>query len=166
MRRSTLVALLAVPIAVLVLSACSSDDTYPTSTAVVSGADDAAAAAFQVVNDTYDLFNTGDIEAWVEVRDSGSAWPSEEVRSREMPAIIEEAQSKYDEGSRYVETECVSQGLGSWPGVADEGDVTGYYFTCTTALTKESAGRGLSQVDEFYKWVVNEGVVVAVTSTF
>ena len=165
MRRPAFLALSAVPMAMLILSACSSDDTYPTSTAVVSGAeDDAATAAFQTVNDAYDLYNTGDIETWVEVRDSGSDWPSEEIRAEELPLLQQEIQASYDAGSRYVETECVSHGLGDWPDVADSGLATGYYFTCEAVLTSDFEDPDASEVHKAFNWVVNDDVVVAVNS--
>ena len=137
--------------------------SYPTSTAVLSGAEDeAAAGAFQAVNDAYDLFNTGNIEAWVEVRDLGSYWASEELRAIRTPGFTLEEQAKYDAGARYVETECVSHGLGDWPDVADDGLATGYYFTCDAVLTSDFEDSAATRNVESFNWVVNDGAVVAV----
>jgi hypothetical protein len=164
MRRLTVFALTAIALTV-VLSACSSDDSYPTSTAVVSGADDAATAAFQTVNDAYDLYNTGDIEGWVEVRDAGSVWPPEFDRDEGMEEIRQEEQANYDGGARYVETECVTNGLGDWPEIADDEIVSGYFFVCNAVYTLNYQDPDLAGVAERFNWVVNDGVVVAVNSS-
>ena len=147
---------------ILVVSACG--DSYPTSTAVVTGADDAATAAFQTVNDSYDLYNTGDIEAWVEVRDAGSVWPDGVDVEAEKEEIVKEDQTFYDNGARFVDTVCVSLGLGDWPDIADEGIAAGYYFTCDAVVTRDFEDATRTTVVEAFNWVVNDGVVVAVNS--
>lgn len=150
---------------ILLLPACGSDDAYPTSTAVVTGAeDDTATEQFQAVDEAYDLYNTGDVEAWVEVRDSGSQWPSDEDRTEGMEKLRQQVQANYDAGSRYVETECVSHGFDDWEGVADGALATGYYFTCEAVLTSDFEDSDATKVSESFNWVVNEGVVVAVNS--
>jgi hypothetical protein len=164
MPRLTVFAVFAIGL-MLVLSACSSDDSYPTSTAVVSGADDATAAEFQTVNDTYDLYNTGDIEAWVEVRDAGSVWPADVDRDAAMEEIVQGEQANYDGGARYVETECVSHGLDDWPEIADEGLASGHYFTCNAVYTLDYENSDLTGVVDRFDWVVTDGVVVAVSSS-
>ena len=161
MFRRTIFAVLSIGL-ILVVSACG--DSYPTSTAVVTGADDAATAAFQTVNDSYDLYNTGEIEAWVEVRDAGSVWPDCVDVEAEMEEIIKEDQTFYDNGARYVDTVCVSLGLGDWPDIADEGIAAGYYFTCDAVVTRDFEDSTRTTVVEAFNWVVNDGVVVAVNS--
>ncbi len=163
MPRLTVFALTAFGLA-LALSACSSDDSYPTSTAVVSRADDAATTEFQTVTDAYDLYNTGDIEAWVEVRDAGSDWPPDVDRVEGMEELRQEAQARYDLGARYLETECVSHGEMNWPGIADEGLASGYHFTCDGIYILDFENPDLTSIVKGLNWVVKDGVVVAVNS--
>jgi hypothetical protein len=132
---------------------------------VVSEADTAAeAAAFEPVRRAYDLYNLGKIGEWVEVRDSGSVWPSEEQRTEGMEERRMEERVGYEAGFRYVDTECVSNGLGDWPGVADDGAVTGYYFTCESVWTRHDENLEAFAVYESFNWVVNDGAVAAVNS--
>ena len=139
--------------------------SYPISTAVVSEADTAAeAAAFEPVNRAYDLYNLGNIGEWVEVRDLGSVWPSEEQRTQGMEEWRSEERVRYQAGFRYVATECVSNGLGDWPGVSDDGAVTGYYFKCESVWTRHYENLGEFGVYESFNWVVKDGAVLAVNS--
>ena len=148
----------------LTAAGCGTDDTYPTSTAVVSEADGPAKEAFEVVSDSYDLYNTGEIETWVEVRDRGSDWPSEEIRSEGMEEIRQVEQARWAAGARYVETECVSHVLDDWPDIADSGVATGYYFTCLAVLTDNNEDADAFRRRDRFTWVVDDGVVVAVNS--
>lgn len=96
------------------------------------------------------------------MQDSGSVWPSEEQRTEGMEQWRIQDQEIYDAGARYVDTECVSHGLGDWDGVADEGLATGYWFTCEAGWISDSEDT-TTDVEPF-NWVVTDGVVVAVNS--
>jgi hypothetical protein len=148
----------------LTAAGCGTDAAYPTSTAVVSEADGAATDAFEVVSDSYDLYNTGELEAWVEVREKGSSWSPDVVPSEVLEDERRRNQSWWNVGARYVETECVSHGLDDWWDIADSGVATGYYFTCLTVLTDNYEDADARQQSEAFNWVVNDGVVVAVNS--
>ena len=128
------------------------------------GGDDAdEAAALAVVQDAYELFNAGDA-AWLDVRDRGSSYPSEEFREESRAEGIIEFESEVAGIFRYEDIECESRGLGEWPGIADRGQpvASGYYFVCKTTLTSDAPNA--TAVPETFNWVVSNGEVVAVNS--
>jgi hypothetical protein len=122
-------------------------------------------SALEVVEAAYQLYNSGDLEGWIEVRNRGSFFASEEDRE----GIMEWARDLYggemEAGAQYEELGCTSHGLGEWP-VADTGPVTGYYFTCDSEWISGTQDP-TSQVNHF-EWVVSEGpdgAVVAVRTS-
>lgn len=117
------------------------------------------ATALQTIEDAYASFNDGDAAAWVEIRERGSAYPSQEMRDRVMDDLADEVTEQVQGGARFEDIECESQGLGEWP-VADEGTVEGYYFTCDTTYVDADGDERI----EPFEWVVDDGEVVAVRS--
>jgi hypothetical protein len=118
-------------------------------------------SALAVVEDAFELYNSGDAEAWSEVRDLGSWHDTDEDRQEMLDWLSDRTQEEIDAGARYEDIECVSEGLGEWP-VADAGPVAGYYFLCDTTFVSDFAERA-----ERFEWVVSEGpdgAVIAVRS--
>jgi hypothetical protein len=144
MRR--IVFLVVVPL--LVLSGCGSSE-----------GDDPEAAALSTVEAAYEAFNSGDVDTWVEIRDRGSFYATEEDRAEVAEYMAEQVTPEMEGGARYEGIQCESMGDGEWP-VADEGLVEGYYFTCDTTYV-DSAG---DEYPEAFEWVVADGEVIAVRS--
>ena len=136
------------PLDSVVRSACGDDDG------------DAEQDPLGVVEAAYESFNDGDVDVWVEIRDRGSAYPSEEDRAEVLAAMRTEVEDMTQNGWQYVDVACESQGEGEWP-VADEGNVSGTYVACDTTLVSDD---GTTQYGEAFEWVVHDGEVVAVTS--
>jgi hypothetical protein len=127
--------------------------------------DPQATEAFEAVEAAYNAFNTGD-PGWLDIRLRGSFFESQEEKEALLAELV--ASWPYDLAwDPQIEVSgCVSQGHGQWPNLVDEGvpAPTGYYFNCETTRTEavfEVAGVG---TPETYHWVVDNGVVVAVTS--
>lgn len=144
--------LLALFVAGFLLVACGGD------------ADSDEDAALAVIENAYELWNSGDAVAWVEVRERGSFWESDEQRTEVLSEVlgwVEDRMTVYD--VRYTEIDCESQGFGEWPGVADPGlpVAEGYYFICETEVTSANPE---FEVTEVFNWVVAEGEVIAVNS--
>jgi hypothetical protein len=131
---------------------------------VLSDGDDAAAVQFERVSHAYDLYNVGSIDAWVEVRDRGSAWPSDEARRGGLDLEREAVTEQYEAGSRYIDTTCVSHGFGEWLDIADDRPTSGYYFTCQSIRTLDHEDPDASRELEVFSWVVSNGKVTAVSS--
>lgn len=167
-KKQLIAVMMSVGVAVLGVSACggSTDEgaTVQASTATAaesSGVVDEE-SALAVIQAAYELYNAGDLEGWIEVRNQGSAFASDEDRQQILDWEREMYGSEMEAGAQYEELGCTSQGLGEWP-VADTGAVAGYYFTC--------ASRWVSGTDESlnqFEWVVSEGpdgAVVAVRTS-
>ncbi len=133
-------------VAVLALVGCS------------SAGDDPEVAAQDVVDAAYATFNSGDVDGWAEIRDRGSYYASAEDREEAMATLRSTISIEMAAGAQYQDISCEAHGEGDWQ-VADTGDVTGYYLTCSTVL-----GQGDSEVTENFEWVVADGQVVAVRS--
>jgi len=123
-----------------------------------SAGDDPEAAAQEVVDAAYATFNSGDVDAWVEIRVLGSYFADDDKRDQSMAMMHTTMGAEMEGGAKYQDISCESHGDGDWP-VADTGDVAGYYFTCSTVLAE-----GDSEVPENFEWVVADGQVVAVRS--
>ena len=128
-----------------------------------SSSDDEEAEALAVVEDAYELYNSGDAAGWVEVRDLGSHYGSDAARVSALAFELEETEAAMTANAHYEVTECVWQGSGEWPGIADRGGpvAVGDYFICETVLASDSADFG---GPETFNWVVSDGAVVAVNS--
>lgn len=118
--------------------------------------------ALGVVESAYSMFNAGDLEGWIQVRDTGSFYATEEDRDSGFEYMRNQIGPLMDQGARYQDISCESQGYGDWP-VADQGlDVpVGYYFVCDTVLRVDATGFERS---EQFEWVVADGEVQAVRS--
>jgi hypothetical protein len=161
MRRGVAISL----VLVLGITACGdSADDGATTEAQPSGVVDEE-SALAVIEAAYELYNTGDLEAWIEVRNRGSYFATEEDRQEILDWSRDLYGGEMEAGARYEDVECVSEGLGEWP-VADTGPVAGYYFTCAApwaSSPQDTAG----QVN-YFEWVVSEGpdgAVVAVRTS-
>jgi hypothetical protein len=144
---------IAVAAVALVLGSCSS------SSAAEGVTDEDSALA--VIENAHELYNSGDAEAWTEVRDRGSWYATDDDRQEMLDSMSDRTQAEIDAGARYEDIECVSEGPGEWP-VADAGPVAGYYFICETTFVSDSTQRA-----EQFEWVVSQGrdgAVVAVRS--
>jgi hypothetical protein len=141
-----IVFLVVVPL--LVVSGCGSSD-----------GDDPEAAALSTVEAAYETFNSGDVDTWVEIRQGGSAFASDEERAEVAEDMADEITPEMEGGARYEGIQCESMGYGEWP-AADEGPVEGYYLTRDTTYV-DSAG---DEYPEAFEWVVADGEVIAVRS--
>jgi hypothetical protein len=121
-------------------------------------------AAQAVVDQAYAAFNSGDVERWVEMREPGSFFATEEDRAESAAWMSEVAEEQVASGAQFTDIECTSHGEGEWPDVADPGVPTpiGIYITCATILTPETV-RGAGRVA--FEWVIADDAVVAVMST-
>lgn len=115
--------------------------------------------ALQVVEASYDTYNDGDLEGWVEIRDRGSFHASDADRELALERMRADFASGFEAGARYEQIQCESHGDGEWP-IADEGPVSGYYFTCDTRLVDDEGPIHT----EAFEWVVRDGEVIAVRS--
>lgn len=115
-------------------------------------------AALDVVESAYESFNNGDMDAWVEIRNRGSQFGTEQEREDALDRMRHSVGAQIDAGARYTGITCESRGFGEWP-VADAGSVSGYYFTCDTTRVTGSA-----EIAEAFEWVVDGGKVIAVRS--
>jgi hypothetical protein len=154
-----------VTVTVLTVMGCSGDSEETSQSVPLSGAEGDAEAleAFAAVEAAYVMFNNGD-EAWMEVRDRGSASPS--AADEYVP---DEGTVGYFRGTQAADAHldisgCESHGSGEWSDIADDGTVTGYYFTCTTVESNAFHGASDIEFAEMYNWVVADGEVVAVSS--
>jgi hypothetical protein len=152
---AAVIAALALVGGLIVATTRSGDDTIPASPPEPTLTEEQH--ALSVVEAAYDSFNNGDAEAWVEIRDRGSVYSSELAREINLETRRAEAVGDYEDGERYEDIQCESQGEGEWP-VADDGNVSGYYITCDTSRVGE---QGLIQ-QEAFEWVVEDREVVAV----
>ena len=131
----------------------------------LTGADPQAAEAFKAVEAAYSLFNIGD-PAWVEIRIRGSFFETEDEADL---ALSEITAAWSDEQAWDLQIEvsgCTSQGHSQWPEVVDEGvpAPSGYYFICETTQTDSVFRVAGVSVPGTYRWVVENGAVVAVAS--
>jgi hypothetical protein len=129
--------------------------------------DPAAAEAFAAVEEAYAVYNSGDPEAWGEIRSAGSFFETPEAMERDRAFWVDTYGAFMAAGSRLQVDDCVSHGFGEWPGIADEELPTapGFWFTCrvTETITFFESG-GIDLRPEEWEWVVADGEIVAVTS--
>ncbi len=145
MEKRLVVLLLVLPV---VLSGCGSPDEG-----------DPEAAALSTIEAAYETFNSADVDTWVEIRDRGSSYGTDEDRAEVIEYMTGQLTPQVEGGARYENIQCESQGEGEWP-VADEGPVEGYYFTCDTSFVDADG----VEYPEAFEWVVADGQVVAVRS--
>jgi hypothetical protein len=122
-------------------------------------------SALAVIDAAYELYDSGDLEGWIDVRNRGSHFATEDDRQEILDWERDLYGGEMEGGARYGDVECVSEGLGEWP-IADTGPVVGYYFACDAPWTPGSQDLG-ARVDHF-EWVVSEGpngTVVAVRTS-
>lgn len=118
-------------------------------------------AAMRVVEEAYAAFNSGDVERWVEVREAGSYFASEEDREESAVWLTGVTEAQVAAGAEFTEIECESLGEGEWSGIADGEVAQGFHITCETVLTPETVEFAGPTV---FEWVVADDTVVAVTS--
>jgi hypothetical protein len=121
------------------------------------GVDGPEAEGLATIEAAYAVYNTGDFDAWMEVRDRGSSYRSEADRLDALEWIRAREGPPMEAGARFEDIECLSHGEGSWP-VPDRGEAEGWYFTCDATHV---LGDGSSE-EATLDWVVDDGEVVAV----
>jgi hypothetical protein len=100
--------------------------------------------ALGVVESAYSTFSEGNLEGWVEVRDTGSCSGTEADLDSALEYMRSQVGPLMDEGARYEDISCESQGYGEWPG-ADEGlDVPVGCYSCSGWKPPESSAASSS----------------------
>lgn len=113
------------------------------------------AAALEVVESAFDAYNSGDYETWHSMRSRGPFTPgnSEQQYHRAMTMA----------GGHYEILECLTGERQEWPELTETGSemVFGYSVVCETSLTNAFHGAADLQLSETYRFVVEEGEVLA-----
>lgn len=122
--------------------------------------------ALDVIEAAVNAYNVGDGEAWALARVPRSYFASQDEYDAELHEVAEWAEMMHAVGGHMEIRECAYAGFDTWTTVQDPGvdPPVGHLFLCEVASTDVFVDAAHIEWVEEFKWVVDDGEVVAVTA--